>query len=258
MHSDSPSAAHDGVYDVLISYRHEDLLFAEELVRRLWDEYEIRAFLDTQEHRNGHEWREFWLRALEKQPAPHLDPRLGPTVVVLATPAMELERPNEDVVVQEIGHALRLATELKRTIPINVLRFSPDGYDALRKRTRDQLNWNPQVLHYAQGLERIDVTHPSALTEADWSEICAAVADVLTVLHLRRLEKLRQEAVSWAHDTLHRQLCKTTFSDATPAIRDARKSISQLDNPAATQLLALVGAGGTGKSFALADRRAHV
>jgi len=245
------AAAFDRTYDVLISYRHRDSVFAAELARRLREDHGLRVFLDAKAHEPGYDWRTFWTEALRTIPEPELDPGVGPGVLVLATQAL-LEARDEDVVVQEIGAALGVASATGRTVPIHVLRFDVAGYEELKRRVHRKLGWDAASNHEVRGLEGLPVGEPDRLTAQEWARIGVAAARVARVALLRRLEELREEALIWGRRVLEGCLTRVDFGGASGALRAAGDRIREDARESRRQQVALVGAGGFGKSVTLA------
>lgn len=223
-----------GPYDLMISYRRENEQFATGLVDRL-QESGMRCFLDTKDHRDGHEFSPQWREALQSAPDPLL-PEKGPTVLVLLTEAMLQPRePGKDVVVREISDA-NAERAAGRDIPIVPLVFSEAAFDEIGRRLGDQSNviWNE--LHRGRAFTDLDVANPSSLTGAGFEDLIRYVLWLSRESVLRRLDAMREEAITWSLGLIASLYTEDALN---PAL-----------TPAGSQ--AIVGPGGSGKTIQMA------
>lgn len=238
--------------DVLISYRHEDEPFAERLEQEL-KRYQVVAFFDKASHHVGHIWRQQWLNSLGAKP-PGLDGSIvGPGVIILATAAMQAERPGEDQVVREILDAVA-CSKSDHGIAIAPLCFDEPGFKALRQRVSTRSGTDViGARHWANNLADIATKHPETISRDDWDRICREIIRVARSHTLRKLQNLREETLSWANKVTSRffhpelDLFRATGDfDGIHRILEATEARSEAPR------LAIVGAGGTGKTAQLA------
>lgn len=240
-------------YDVLISYRREDESFAEQLAGQLLDRFGISAFIDKKSHPPGYPWQQQWLDALRRKPAPEENSTIGPGVIVLATAAMEGDRPDQDQVVREIADAV-LCSSAEHGIPIAPLRFHAAGFKALSERVSNACN--NDILgarHWPEPLYDIGYQDPARITPEDWDRICFQVARVARASMLRRLQFLRNETLAWANGVGKRFFSQLDLSSASKEFAEIRIMLERAEAETEAPQLAIVGQGGTGKTAQLAQ-----